>query len=65
LAATDARITLAEMAVDESGMGVIEDKVTKNHFALEYIYSKYMTRPVGLSWKMKSTKFLSLQNPSD
>ena len=37
LAAADACITLAEMAVDESGMGVIEDKVIKNHFASEYI----------------------------
>jgi acetaldehyde dehydrogenase/alcohol dehydrogenase len=41
LAAADAHITLAEMAVDESGMGVIEDKAIKNHFASEYIYNKY------------------------
>ena len=41
LAAADARIALAQMAVEESGMGVIEDKVIKNHFASEYIYNKY------------------------
>jgi acetaldehyde dehydrogenase/alcohol dehydrogenase len=41
LAAADACITLAEMFVDESGMGVIEDKVIENHFASEYIYNKY------------------------
>ncbi|EIC8062844.1 aldehyde dehydrogenase, partial [Salmonella enterica] len=38
LAAADARIPLAKMAVAESGMGIIEDKVIKNHFASEYIY---------------------------
>ena len=41
LAAADARIPLAKMAVEESGMGVIEDKVIKNHFSSEYIYNKY------------------------
>jgi acyl-CoA reductase-like NAD-dependent aldehyde dehydrogenase len=41
LAAADARIPLAKMAAEESGMGVIEDKVIKNHFASEYIYNKY------------------------
>ncbi|WP_077366765.1 bifunctional acetaldehyde-CoA/alcohol dehydrogenase [Clostridium saccharoperbutylacetonicum] len=35
------RITLAKMAVEETGMGIIEDKVIKNHFASEYIYNKY------------------------
>lgn len=41
LAASDARIPLAQFAVQETGMGVIEDKVIKNHFASEYIYNKY------------------------
>ncbi|MGV3344249.1 bifunctional acetaldehyde-CoA/alcohol dehydrogenase [Enterobacteriaceae bacterium LUAb1] len=41
LAAANARIPLAKMAVTESGMGVIEDKVIKNHFASEYIYNAY------------------------
>lgn len=35
------RIPLAKMAVEETGMGVLEDKVIKNHFAAEYIYNKY------------------------
>jgi acetaldehyde dehydrogenase/alcohol dehydrogenase len=41
LAAADARIPLAELAVAETGMGLVEDKVIKNHFASEYIYNKY------------------------
>jgi len=41
LAANAARIPLAQMAVAESGMGVVEDKVIKNHYASEYIYNKY------------------------
>ncbi|MBD2792678.1 bifunctional acetaldehyde-CoA/alcohol dehydrogenase [Xenorhabdus szentirmaii] len=41
LAAADARIPLAKLAVSESGMGIVEDKVIKNHFASEYIYNAY------------------------
>jgi acetaldehyde dehydrogenase/alcohol dehydrogenase len=41
LAAADARIPLAKLAVAETGMGIVEDKVIKNHFASEYIYNKY------------------------
>ena len=41
LAANQARIPLAKLAVEETGMGVVEDKVIKNHFASEYIYNKY------------------------
>ncbi len=41
LAANKARIPLAKMAVEETGMGVVEDKVIKNHYASEYIYNKY------------------------
>ena len=37
----DERINLAKMAVEETGMGILEDKVIKNHFASEYIYNKY------------------------
>lgn len=40
-AANDARIRLAELAVEETGMGVFEDKVLKNHYAAEYIYNRY------------------------
>ncbi|GFR35708.1 bifunctional acetaldehyde-CoA/alcohol dehydrogenase [Thermobrachium celere] len=41
MAANNARIYLAKMAVEETGMGIVEDKVIKNHFASEYIYNKY------------------------
>ncbi|MCL1123482.1 bifunctional acetaldehyde-CoA/alcohol dehydrogenase [Shewanella surugensis] len=41
LAAANARIPLAKIAVEETQMGVMEDKVIKNHFASEYIYHKY------------------------
>ncbi|MBO2586744.1 bifunctional acetaldehyde-CoA/alcohol dehydrogenase [Shewanella algae] len=41
LAAADARIVLAKQAAAETSMGVLEDKVIKNHFASEYIYNKY------------------------
>lgn len=41
MAANNARIKLAKIAVLESGMGIVEDKVIKNHFAAEYIYNQY------------------------
>ncbi len=41
IAANMARIPLAKMAVEETGMGIVEDKVIKNHYAAEYIYNKY------------------------
>ena len=41
MAANRQRIPLAKMAVEETGMGVVEDKVIKNHYASEYIYNKY------------------------
>ena len=41
IAADKARISLAKMAVEETGMGVVEDKVIKNHYAAEYIYNAY------------------------
>ncbi|MCQ2416737.1 MAG: bifunctional acetaldehyde-CoA/alcohol dehydrogenase [Oscillospiraceae bacterium] len=40
-AANKARIDLAELAVAETGMGIVEDKVIKNHYASEYIYNAY------------------------
>ncbi len=40
-AADKARIKLAKLAVEETGMGVVEDKVIKNHYAAEYIYNAY------------------------
>ena len=48
-AANQARIPLAKMAVQETGMGVVEDKVIKNHYAAEYIYNAYKyTRTCGV-----------------
>ena len=41
IAANNARITLAQDAVEETGMGIVEDKVIKNHFSAEYIFHKY------------------------
>ncbi len=41
VAANQARLPLAKMAVEETGMGVVEDKVIKNNYAAEYIYNKY------------------------
>ena len=41
MAANKQRILLAKMAVEETGMGIVEDKVIKNHYASEYIYNKY------------------------
>lgn len=48
-AADKMRIDLAEMAVTETGMGVLEDKIIKNHFASEYIYNKHKnTKTCGI-----------------
>ena len=41
LAANHNRIKLAKLAVEETGMGIVEDKVVKNNFAAEYIYNQY------------------------
>ena len=49
MAANKMRIPLAKMAVEETGMGVVEDKVIKNHYASEYIYNAYKdTRTCGV-----------------
>ncbi len=45
VAANQARIPLAKMAVEETGMGIVEDKVIKNHYASEYIYNAYKNTP--------------------
>jgi acetaldehyde dehydrogenase/alcohol dehydrogenase len=48
-AADKMRIPLAKMAVEETGMGIVEDKVIKNHYAAEYIYNAYKhTRTCGV-----------------
>ena len=41
MAANNNRIKLAKAAYEETGMGIVEDKVIKNHFASEYIYNQY------------------------
>ena len=49
IAANKMRIPLAKLAVEETGMGVVEDKVIKNHYAAEYIYNKYkFTKTCGV-----------------
>ncbi|MDR1018560.1 MAG: bifunctional acetaldehyde-CoA/alcohol dehydrogenase [Lachnospiraceae bacterium] len=49
MAANKARIPLAKMAVEETGMGIVEDKIIKNHYASEYIYNAYKnTKTCGL-----------------
>ena len=49
IAANTQRIPLAKMAVEETGMGIVEDKVIKNHYAAEYIYNAYKnTKTVGV-----------------
>ena len=45
LAANEKRIPLAKLAVQETEMGIVEDKVIKNHFASEFIYNKYKQEP--------------------
>ena len=54
-AANRARVPLAKLAVEETGMGVVEDKVIKNHFASEYIYNAYKnTKTCGVIEEDKS-----------
>ncbi len=53
-AANKARIPLAKMAVEETGMGVVEDKVIKNNYAAEYIYTPIaIPAPAALSRRIK------------
>ena len=62
-AADKARIPLAKMAVAETGMGVMEDKVIKNHYAAEYIYNAYKnTKTCGVIEEDKTTA--SKKSPS-
>lgn len=63
LAANAARIPLAKLAVEETSMGVVEDKVIKNHFASEIIYNKYKAeKPAALSKKINPLAFKELPN---
>ena len=64
LAANNARIPLAKMAVQETDMGVIEDKVIKNHFASEIIYNKYKhTKTCGIIEEDKSFGLQKIAEP--
>ena len=63
-AANQKRIPLAKMAVEETGMGIVEDKVIKNHYASEYIYNKYRnTQTVGVFEEDKSYGIKKLYEP--
>ena len=64
VAANQARIPLAEMAVAETGMGIVEDKVIKNHFASEYIYNAYRyTKTCGVIEEDKAYGIKKLAEP--
>jgi len=64
LAASKARIPLAKMAVQETGMGVMEDKVIKNHYASEYIYNTYKdTKTCGVIEEDKAGGMTKIAEP--
>ena len=63
-AANRARIPLAKMAVEETGMGVVEDKVIKNHYASEYIYNAYKdTKTCGILEEDKAFGIKKIAEP--
>lgn len=63
-AANMARIPLAKMAVQETGMGIVEDKVIKNHYAAEYIYNKYKnTKTCGVIEEDKAYGTMRIADP--
>ncbi|MCD8154337.1 MAG: bifunctional acetaldehyde-CoA/alcohol dehydrogenase [Clostridiales bacterium] len=63
-AADKARIPLAKMAVAETGMGVVEDKVIKNHYAAEYIYNAYKnTKTCGVIEEDKTFGIRKIAEP--
>ena len=64
LAASSQRIPLAQLAVKETGMGIVEDKVIKNHFAAEYIYNAYKnTKTCGVICEDKEQGFTQIAEP--
>lgn len=64
MAANQARIPLAKLAVAETGMGIVEDKVIKNHFASEYIYNTYRnTQTCGVFEEDKAYGIKKLYEP--
>jgi acetaldehyde dehydrogenase/alcohol dehydrogenase len=63
-AANRARISLAKLAVEETGMGVVEDKVIKNHYASEYIYNAYRdTKTCGVIEEDKAYGMKKIAEP--
>ncbi len=63
-AANKARIPLAKLAVEETGMGIVEDKVIKNHYAAEYIYNKYKdTKTCGVIEEDKAYGVTKIAEP--
>lgn len=64
MAANKMRIPLAKMAVEETGMGVVEDKVIKNHYASEYIYNAYRnTKTCGVIEEDKAYGIKKIAEP--
>ena len=64
LAANKMRIPLAKMAVEETGMGIVEDKVIKNHYASEYIYNAYKnTKTCGVIERDESFGYTRIAEP--
>ena len=64
LAANKARISLAKDAVEETGMGIVEDKVIKNHYASEYIYNAYRdTKTCGVIEEDKAFGITKIAEP--
>ena len=64
IAANKARIPLAKLAVQETGMGVVEDKVIKNNYAAEYIYNKYkFVKTCGVIEEDKAYGFKKIAEP--
>ena len=64
MAANQARIHLAKMAVEETGMGIVEDKVIKNHYAAEYIYNAYRdTKTCGVIEEDKAFGVTKIAEP--
>ena len=64
MAANKMRIPLAKMAVEETGMGVVEDKVIKNHYAAEYIYNAYRdTKTCGVIEEDKAYGIKKIAEP--
>ena len=63
-AANKMRIPLAKMAVEETGMGIVEDKVIKNHYAAEYIYNAYKdTKTCGVIEEDKAFGIKKIAEP--